>query len=72
MKVEKKPESFDIPGYLLELIINIWQFENFFFSKFGEFVPFFPWKILGQNSIFEVEIWQNFTKKKTIECEPDN
>jgi hypothetical protein len=29
-------------------------------------VPFFPWKILGQNYIFEVEIWQNFTKKKPL------
>jgi hypothetical protein len=26
MKVEKKPESFHILGYLLELIIKIWQF----------------------------------------------
>jgi hypothetical protein len=33
----------------------IWKL---FFSKSGEFGPFFPWKILciGQNRIFQVEI----------------
>jgi hypothetical protein len=42
MKVEKNPGSFYILGYLPELIVEIWRFEFFFFSKFGEFGPFFP------------------------------
>jgi hypothetical protein len=41
MKVEKKPESFHILGYLLELIIKIWRSGNSFFSEFGEFGPNF-------------------------------
>jgi hypothetical protein len=69
MKVEKKSELFCILGYLLELIIQIWQFEIliYFILKFDEFGPFFfPWKILcvTQNNIFEVEIWGNFTENK--------
>jgi hypothetical protein len=42
MKVEKKLGSFYILGYLLELIVEIWQFEFFLFSKFGKYGPFFP------------------------------
>jgi hypothetical protein len=30
-----------ILGNLLELVIKIWQFENLFLSKSGEFGPFF-------------------------------
>jgi hypothetical protein len=45
MKVEKISESFYILGYLLELIIKIWKFGKVFFSKSGEFGPFFPLKI---------------------------
>jgi len=37
--------SFYILGYILELIIKIWQLE-LFFLKSGEFGQFFPWKIL--------------------------
>jgi hypothetical protein len=40
MKVGKKPESLYILGYLLELVIKIWQFE-FSFSKSGQFRPIF-------------------------------
>jgi hypothetical protein len=42
MKVEKKLGFFYIFDYLLELIVEIWRFEIFFFSTFGEFGPFFP------------------------------
>jgi hypothetical protein len=40
----KKEKSFYILGYLLELIINIWQFgkEKLKSSKCG---PIFPWKV---------------------------
>jgi hypothetical protein len=43
MKVEKKkkPESFYILGYLLELIITIWGFEKIKSSKSGKFGSFF-------------------------------
>jgi hypothetical protein len=39
---------------------------DFIFLKSGKFGPFFPWKILciGQNHTFQVEMWQNFTKKE--------
>jgi hypothetical protein len=33
MKVEKKPGSFYILGYLLELIVEIWRFEFFSFQN---------------------------------------
>jgi hypothetical protein len=39
----------------------------FFFSKFGEFGPLFPWKILciiGRNHIFQVEFLRKFANKK--------
>jgi hypothetical protein len=46
MKIKKKPKSFHILGYILELIINIWQIwaifsiENpLYRSKFGEISP---------------------------------
>ncbi len=46
MKVGKKPKSFNIIGYLLELIINIWQIWVIFFmenpfyrSNFWEYLP---------------------------------
>ncbi len=69
MKVEKKKagSSFYILGYLLELIIKIWWFGNFFFSRnLANLGHFFSWKILriGQKHIFQVKIWRNFTKKK--------
>jgi hypothetical protein len=43
MKVENNQDrKFNILGYQLELSVEIWRFEFFlFFSKFGEFVPFF-------------------------------
>jgi hypothetical protein len=40
IKVGEKPESLYILGYLMELIIKIWQFE-FSSSKSGEFRPIF-------------------------------
>jgi hypothetical protein len=43
MKVGKKPESLYILGYLLELIIKIWQFE-FSSSNSGKFGPIFQKK----------------------------
>jgi hypothetical protein len=66
MKVEKKSEYFYILGYLLELIIKIWQSELLLLLKSGKFDPFFPWKTLciHQNHIFEVKIWQSFTPPK--------
>jgi len=45
MNVGKKPESLYFLGYLLELIIKIWQFE-FSSSKSGQFRPIFQWNIL--------------------------
>jgi len=45
MKVEKNAGSFYILGYLLELIVDIWQFDflfDFFILTFGEFGPNFP------------------------------
>jgi hypothetical protein len=43
--------------------LAIW---NFFSSKSGEFRSFFPWKIfcIGQNHIFQVEIWWKFVSKR--------
>jgi hypothetical protein len=42
MKEKKKTGSFYILGYLLELIIKIWQFGDFFLKKIsGEFGPIF-------------------------------
>jgi hypothetical protein len=34
--------------------------------------PFFPWKLLciGQNHIFQVEVWQNFAKGKNTTWHP--
>jgi len=51
MKVKKNQNPSYILGYLLELIIKIWQFGKKHSLKSGEFGPFFPWKILciGQN-----------------------
>ncbi len=46
MNVENKTGSFYTLGYLLELIIKIWQSGNFFFAKSGKFGLFFPRKIL--------------------------
>jgi hypothetical protein len=66
MKVWQKTESFEILGLLTgsyHINLAIW---NFFSSKSGEYGPFFSWKILctGRNHISQVEIWQNFAKKK--------
>jgi hypothetical protein len=49
-------------GYLLELIIKIWQLVE----RSGELEPFFSWKILpiGQNHIFQVGNWQKFASKR--------
>jgi len=69
MKIEKNPGSFYILGYQLKLIVESWQFEFLFFSKFGKFGPFSPWKLLciGQNHIFQVEFLQKILpiKKNT-------
>jgi hypothetical protein len=66
MKVKKNQNPSYILGYLLELIIKIWQFGKKYSLKSGEFGPFFPWKILciGQNHIFQVKIWRNLGPKK--------
>jgi hypothetical protein len=71
----KIKESFYILGYILELIIKIWQSGTFFFfSKIWQIrAIFFPWKFLciGWNHILQVEIWWNFTnwpkKQKPLE-----
>jgi hypothetical protein len=42
MKVEKKPESFSILGYLLEVIIKFGDLEKKNCSKSGEVGLFFP------------------------------
>jgi hypothetical protein len=72
MKVEKKTESFYIIGYLLELIIKIWQSELLLLLKSGKFEPIFPWKTLciDQNHIFKVKISQSFSPrpKKKKHC----
>jgi hypothetical protein len=53
----KIKNCFYILGYLLELILNIWQFEKKNL-KSSKFEPFFPWKILliAGNHIFKVKI----------------
>jgi hypothetical protein len=43
MKVEKKPASFYILGYLLELIVEIWRFEFFSFQNLAN-MDHFPMK----------------------------
>ncbi len=56
-KVERKKESLYILGYLLELIIKIWQF-GFFILRSNKFGPFFPWIFFfytGQNHNFSVQ-----------------
>jgi hypothetical protein len=70
MKVEKNQNPLIFPATYWNLSQTSGNLKTFF-SKFGEFLLFLPWKILGQNHIFEVKIWQNCTQKKTIECEPD-
>ncbi len=44
VKIPRRKGMGVIFGYLLELIVEIWRFEFFLFSKFGEFGPFFPMK----------------------------
>jgi hypothetical protein len=38
MKVERKPDSFYILGYLLELMIKMWNLDYFFLRKMANFV----------------------------------
>ncbi len=66
MKVPQKAESFYILDSLLELIIKIRQFGNFFPSKSGNFGSFYSWKILwtGWNHFSLVEIWWTFTSER--------
>jgi len=61
MKNRKKPESFYILGYLMELIIKVWEF-GIFLINVTNLGHFFPWKILciAWNHIFQVEIWRQF------------
>jgi hypothetical protein len=66
----KFKKSFYILGYLLELIIKIWQFGFIFFlSKSDTFGPFFiPWKILFVKikiMFFRSKIC-NFSPQKTL------
>jgi len=52
-----KTESFYILGYVLKVIIRLWQFGIFLNLKCVKFGPFFPWKILlciSRNHIFQV------------------
>ncbi len=57
---------------MLELSIQIWRLELFFFFlKSGEFGQFFPWKIQWnfvevEIIFFEVKIWRKFTTLKYI------
>jgi hypothetical protein len=41
MKVKQNSESSYVFGYLLELIIKIWQFENFFLQYLANLCHFF-------------------------------
>jgi hypothetical protein len=41
VKAEKKPESFYILSYLLEVIIKIWQFELFLLQNLANLGHFF-------------------------------
>jgi hypothetical protein len=63
MKVKKEVVgSFYILGYLLQVSIKIWR-SGTFFSKSGEFGPFFPWKI------FRLKFGKiSQTKKKKNNC----
>jgi hypothetical protein len=65
MEVGKKSKSFNIFGYVLELIIKIWRLV-ILFLKSGEFGPFFSWKIVPicRNHIFQVGIWRKFASKR--------
>ncbi len=60
MKGGKQTESFNILGYLSELIKRMWwfDFKQFTFSKLFEFETSFPRKFLriGWNHIFQVKI----------------
>jgi hypothetical protein len=62
VKVEKKPGSFYILGNLLEIIVEIWQFEFFSFQNLANLDHFSHEKILciGRNLIFQVEFLQKF------------
>jgi hypothetical protein len=69
MKVLKNQNPSYILGYLLELIIKIWQFgRKKFFKIWRIWAIFFPWEILciGQNHIFQVKIWRNLAPKKRL------
>jgi hypothetical protein len=60
-------------GLWLHLVSNLLKSYNkilavreFFYSKYGEFGPFCPWKLfcwLSQFYIFHVKIWQHFNQK---------
>jgi hypothetical protein len=53
----KKPESFYILGYLLDLIIKIWPFSPKINFEIWQIWVTIPWKILciGQNRIFRLK-----------------
>ncbi len=73
MKVEKNQDSPIFLATFWILIVKIWQF--FFFNsflKFGEFGPFFSWKVLciDWNHIFQVEFLQKFANKKNTGKHP--
>jgi hypothetical protein len=74
MKIEKKSESFYILGYLLELIIKIWRFGSYYFSKSDEFGTFFSMEnpLYLSKSYFSSRIWQNFAKTKNTGLDPND
>jgi hypothetical protein len=70
MKVEKNIGSFYILGYLLEVIVRLWQFQIFEFQNLANLGHLlFPWKIpcVGRNHICQVEIWRESTSKRNTE-----
>jgi hypothetical protein len=64
MKVEKKPESFSILGYLVEVIIKFGDLEKKFVQNLANLGYFFHENsfCVGRNHIFQVEIWRNSAK----------
>jgi hypothetical protein len=70
MEVEKtqNPSTY-ILWYFIELIIKNWRIEFFFFETWQIWVMFSMKNPLyvSQNHIFQVQIWQNFTKETNAE-----
>jgi hypothetical protein len=68
LNVGKKPQSFYILGYLLELSRKSGNLGFSFLWNLANLNHFFPWKIhcIGENHIFQVEIWWIFSTKKAL------